>query len=231
MRPVFRVPALAVPLVLLLLHFGGSLAQAEMRVFVADQTAGTVRQYSAAGGDLGVFAGGLSRPSNITADGAGNVYVSETGPINFGPGNIRKFSPAGELLLTIPTEFNPAGLRVASDGTIYVANYLGHAVHHYSATGVDLGVFVSIPAPIPELARADFIAFDASGYLYVTDFPSRAIRRISPAGADLGNFISGIAGLPEGIAFDGDRNLYERQGRRPALRGSGSGCGTATMSA
>ena len=75
MRPIFRThAALAVALAVLLLHFG-SLAHAELRVFVADQAAGTVRQYSAAGDDLGVFVDGLGSPGFITADRTSNIYV------------------------------------------------------------------------------------------------------------------------------------------------------------
>ena len=179
--------ALVAALAVLFLHFG-SLAQAELRVFVAEQGGG-VRQYSASGDDLGVFAGGLSFLGAIAADPAGNIYVSEDLTLS-GPGRISKFSPSGQLLLTLATPFAIAGVRVGNDGTIYVANYFGHAVHHYAPSGLDLGVFVSLPAS----GRADFITFDANGYLYVTDFVSHAIRRISPAGVDLGNFITGIAG-------------------------------------
>jgi DNA-binding beta-propeller fold protein YncE len=168
-------------------------------ILVVEQGGGTIRHYSASGADLGAFASGLSAPSFITADDAGNIYVSE-----FGGNRVVKFSSTGLSLLTITTPFAPGGLQVSGDGTIYVADYFGHAVRRYSALGVDLGLFVSLP----DLLRADFIAFDASGYLYVTDFLSHVIRRISPAGADFGNFIIVNYGLVEGIAFDSTGNLY-----------------------
>jgi hypothetical protein len=79
MRPLFRAPAPCAVVLGALLLLLPTLALAEARVFVADQLAGTVRQFSSSGDDLGVFAGGLSRPSTITADEAGNVYVSEGG--------------------------------------------------------------------------------------------------------------------------------------------------------
>jgi sugar lactone lactonase YvrE len=171
-------------------------------LLVADQTAGTVRQYSAAGADLGVFASGLSQPSWITMDMGGNVYVSE-----YTGGRVDKFSPSGALLLAIPTAFAPGDARVASDGSIYVADYFGGNVYRYSASGAPLGLFV-----VTGLSRADFMAFDASGNLYVTDFLSGVVRRISPTGVDLGNFLSGLpASFPKGvlgIAFDSNGNLY-----------------------
>jgi len=185
--------------VLLVIGFATGQATADSLTFgdllVADQTAGTVHRYSASGADLGVFASGLSSPAWISADGSGNIYVSEY----LGP-RVDKFSPSGASLLTIPTAFNPGDVRVANDGTIYVADYFGGNVYRYSASGAPLGLFVATG-----LSRADFMAFDASGNLYVTDFQSGAVRRISPAGGDLGNFITNGN---EGIAFDTSGNLY-----------------------
>jgi sugar lactone lactonase YvrE len=211
MRPIFRVHAVfAAALALSRLPFG-SLAQAEMRVFVVDEAAGTVRQYSGTGDDLGVFAAGLASPGWITADRAGNIYVVE----NSGPGGccqgwvgtINKFSPTGDLLLTIATPFTAAGVRVGSDGTIYTAAYGGgpdqpdRGIYRYSASGVALGLFA-----LPSGLGGDFIAFDQSGNLYAPNNSTGAIVRISPTGADLGVF----ATLPgaEGIAFDPIGNVY-----------------------
>ena len=75
-------------------------------IFVADQTAGVVREYSLSGEDLGVFASGLASPSWITADKDGNIYVSE-----YTGGRVDKFSPSGALLFTIPTPYPPGGVR------------------------------------------------------------------------------------------------------------------------
>src|SRR5262245_39100920 len=82
---------------------------AEPRMFVVEQLRGTVRQYSLAGVDLGVFASGLDSPAWITADRDSNIYVVG----NSGPGSccqgwtgrIDKFSPTGTPLLRILTPF------------------------------------------------------------------------------------------------------------------------------
>jgi hypothetical protein len=47
-------------------------------VFVVERDSGTVRHYSAGGVDLGVFVSGLDHPGALTADGSGNIYVSES---------------------------------------------------------------------------------------------------------------------------------------------------------
>ena len=166
-------------------------------ILVADPGSGTIHHYSASGVDLGVFAGGLSSPSWITADRIGNVYVSE-----HDGQRISKLSPAGVNLLTITTPYKPGGVQVGTDGTIYVGDYLTGKVYRYSATGADLGLFASTA-----LSLADFMAFDAGGNLYVTDSSREVVGRVSPTGVDLGDFVAGFPGTA-GIAFDADGNLY-----------------------
>lgn len=184
-------------LVMLIAFIGGlspilvpiSAVGAAGQVLVADPGSGSIRLYSADGASLDMFASSLSMPSWITVDAAGNVYVSEHDGLR-----ISKFSPTGTNLLTISTTistatstitYNPGGVQVGADGTIYVADYFGGNVHRYSASGDYLGLFAS-----GALARADFMAFDATGNLYVTDFILGVVRRFAPNGEDLGNFVS-----------------------------------------
>src|SRR5262249_24061726 len=128
-------------------------------ILVADPESGTIRQYSAAGVDRGAFASGLSSPSWITIDQLGNIYVSE----HDGP-RITKFSPAGATLMTIMTPYKPGGISVsAADGTIYVTDYVGGGVYRYSASGTDLGLFVST-----SLSPPDFIPSPSFRHFYLT---------------------------------------------------------------
>src|SRR5262249_27966312 len=115
------------------------IASGEERIFVADQTAGTVHQYSLSGDDLGVFASGLVSPSWITFDSEGNICVSDyTGR------KVTKFSPSGDILLTVNTPVPAGGVRVGSDGTIYIGDYFGDGVLRYSAVGDELAPFVTV---------------------------------------------------------------------------------------
>ena len=165
-------------------------------ILVADPGSGTIHHYSASGSDRGVFAGGLSSPSWITADRIGNIYVSE-----FDGRRISKLSPAGVNLLTITTPYQPGGVQVGTDGTIYVADYVNGTVYRYSAMGTDPTPFSS------SLALPDFMAIDAGGNLYIADSLLEVVRRVSPTGVDLEDFVAGFPGTA-GIAFDADGNLY-----------------------
>lgn len=170
-------------------------------ILVVDENLGVVRHYSASGSDLGLFASGLDAPAWITTDRRGNVYVSE-----YQGKRIDKFSPTGQVLLTITTLYLPGGVAIGSDGSIYVAHYDAGAIHRYSSTGADLGIFATY-SECEIVCGTDFIKFDAAANLYVGDFqPLGRVRLISPVGVDLGNFIA--AEGAEGLAFDATGNLY-----------------------
>jgi hypothetical protein len=82
-------------------------AEVGRRIYVVERDAGTVRQYSAAGDDLGVFASGLDHPGALTADGSGNIYVSESFA-----GRGHKYSPAAVKLLTIVLPYQSSGVTL-----------------------------------------------------------------------------------------------------------------------
>jgi streptogramin lyase len=163
---------------------------------------GSIRHYSASG-TVEMFASGLSAPWAITADQLGNIYVSERDGQR-----VTKFSPSGLNLLTITTGFIPGGVRVGTDGMIYVVDSSGGKINRYSAAGILDPLF----APTTALGSADFMTFDAQGNLYVTGTDSvnvnnEVVRRFSPTGANLGDFVAGFS-APAGIAFDAQGNLY-----------------------
>jgi streptogramin lyase len=176
-------------------------------ILVADLETGTIRRYSASGAEaVPPFASGLSAPWSITTDQLGNIYVSERDGQR-----VTKFSPAGVNLLTITTGFTPGGIRVGTDGTIYVVEHVidplsvGGKINRYSADGAALGSFATA------LLSADFMTFDAQGDLYVTGSDSttnsEVVRRFSPTGAGLGDFVPDFF-APAGLAFDPQGNLY-----------------------
>ena len=100
----------------------------------------TIRKYSPAGADLGVFASaGLNGPVGLAFDKAGNLYAA-----NREGNTIMKFTPDGAGSLFASTGLNsPRGLAFDSAGNLYAANMLSYTVEKFSPTGVDLGVFAS----------------------------------------------------------------------------------------
>jgi len=180
-----------------------AVAAAVGDILVADPGSGTVRHFSASGDYLGVFASGFNSLTMwIAADRMGNVYVSEQDGQR-----ISKLSTTGASL-TIPIPYQPGGVQVGADGTIYVADRLGGTIYHYSAALVFLDQIAST-----QLGQSYFMAFDAGGILYVTDPLLGVVHSISPATGDVGVFVDGFPG-PGGGRIRRSRELVRRQLQR-----------------
>jgi DNA-binding beta-propeller fold protein YncE len=80
---------------------------------------------------------GFVEPSGIEIEADGNILVSD-----IGASNIKRFSPAGELLLTFGEKgfaphqmYKPAGMTVLDDGTIVVVDWGNHRAQLYGHDG------------------------------------------------------------------------------------------------
>lgn len=148
----------------------------------------TIRQFSLAGQDLGLFASGLSGLGGMALDRSGNLYVVSGGAVH-------KFSSTGEDLGV----FASAGLNEPfisafdSAGDLFVSDFGNQTVHEFPSTGQDLGVFASLLG----FGCPAGLAFEPSGNLLVADICSSVIREFSPTGKTLGIFAS--AGLSNPI--------------------------------
>ncbi|MBI2384697.1 MAG: hypothetical protein HYV14_01665 [Elusimicrobia bacterium] len=125
----------------------------------------------------------LGRPVGIALDGAGNIYVAD-------PRGARalKFSPAGQLLMTLPIHSEgeggrgkpgrPEGVAVSPDGScVLVSDQRSSRVIKFDAAGVQTLAFgepgkIKDNKPLPKrlvLRKPAGLALDAGGKLYVAD--------------------------------------------------------------
>jgi tripartite motif-containing protein 71 len=115
---------------------------AQGQVYVADEFNYRVQKFTSAGayvahwGKQGYGRGQLTGPHGIAVDAAGNVYVTDTNALDFIQGDadeilprVLKFAGTGGFLAQWgqygeePGQFGlPAGLAVAKDGAVYVAD-------------------------------------------------------------------------------------------------------------
>ena len=101
----------------------------------------------------------------------------------------------------------PAGVAVAEDGTVYIAEAGGHRVRRIAADGL-LGTVAGTGAAghsgdggaavLAQLNEPSGVVV-RDGMLYIADMVSHVVRRIDGAGV-----ISTIAGAPGGAGFGGD---------------------------
>jgi sugar lactone lactonase YvrE len=182
-------------------------------IYVADTDNHTIRKITPAGvvttlagraADPGSFDGSnalFNSPSDVTVDGAGNVYVADTGN-----NTIRKITPAG-VVSTLAglagsrgsadgsgsaARFSaPEGVAVDSAGNVYVADTNNHTIRKISPAGAvstlaGLAGTSGVNDGVGGGARFQYpsdLAVGGSGNLYVADTDNHTIRKISPAGA------------------------------------------------
>lgn len=203
----------------------GVAVDADGTVYVADTGSHTIRKITPAGvvSTLAGLAGTadsvngsgtaarFSSPGGIAIDGAGNLYVADTGN-----NQVRKITPAG-VVTTLAgwagssgtadgvgdsARFNaPLGIAVDVAGTVYVTDSASHTLRKITAAGV-----VSTLAGAPGLAgsadgsgsSARFsspagIAVDTDLNIYVSDSGNHTLRMVTPAGAV--STLAGQAGI------------------------------------
>ena len=184
---------------------------------------GTVTTVAGSAGQPGALdaAGTLARfnaPYGLALDGSGGVYIADTQnhTIRFMAANGVVSTLAGSAGLSGSTDANgssarfdqPNGLALASNGTLYVADYGNSCLRAIATNGQvsTLAGLAGTPAYVDgtgSAARFNLpvgIALDASGNLWVADTHNHAVRRVTPAGVV--NLIagSGTAGNADGTA-------------------------------
>jgi len=194
-------------------------------VFVADSRNNTIRKVTEAGvvttlsGNPGSYgsgnadgSGGAARfngPWGVAVDGAGNVYVADSGNHT-----IRKITPAGVVTTlaglagwsgkvdgtgTAARFNNPKGVAVDGAGNVFVADYGNDTIRKVSAAGVvttlagTAGVFGTADGTgaAAEFWRPSGVAVDGAGNVFVADYGNDTIRKVTAAGV-----VTTLAGSP-----------------------------------
>jgi len=192
-------------------------------LYVADTGNDTIRQI-ASGWGVTTMAGTASQggssdgqgasarfqgPSGLGVDGAGNVYVADTGN-----STVRKIT-ADDVVSTLAglaavygssdgpgsaADFNlPTGIAVDTSGTVYVADTGNNIIRRIDATGVvttpagTAGQYGSVDGtgPAAQFIGPTGVAVNGSGGVYIADTGNNTIRMMTPAGV-----VTTVAGEP-----------------------------------
>ncbi len=158
--------------------------------------------------------GALSDPGGVAVDGAGNVYVADSGNAR-----VQKFGPDGRFLKAVGAagsgegEFNqPSDLALDAQGNVYVLDTWNHRVQKFDSELNFVSVWgkaaTSLISPgEDEMWGPRSIAVDWDGNVLVVDTGTSRIRKFSPDGKPLAS-AGGQGGgpgefrEPVGIAVD-----------------------------
>jgi DNA-binding beta-propeller fold protein YncE len=200
----------------------GVAVDAGDRVYALTRNAeNPVLVFEADGTFLRTFGAGTfsARTHAITIAPDGTVFC-----VDDGRHTVTKWSPEGELLLTIGTPDQPAerfsgepfnrptDVAIASDGSLYISDGYGNArVHHYTAGGELLHSWGS-----PGIDRGQFmcphnIGIDQDDRLYVADRESHRVQVFDGEGTllDVWHDVHRPCGLtvgPDGLVYIGELN-------------------------
>ncbi len=231
-------------------------------MFVADARNAVIRKIDGAG-MVSTLAGGaelagstdgsagaarFSMPSDVAIDGAGNVYVADSGN-----SVVRKITPGGVVttLAGVAGQYGasdgagaaarfsgPSGIVVDRQGNLFVADTWNQTIRTITPNG-SVSTFAGSAGAWGHTdgagAAAQFsgpgsIAIDGAGTLYVTD-GDNTIRRISAAGVV--STVAGVSGQsgsadgpaasalfngPSGVTVDGGGNLFVMDGYNSTVR-------------
>ncbi len=192
-------------------NYGGIAIDAAGNIYIADDLNQRVRKVSngiittVAGNGTQGFSGdggpainaALNGPSRVTLDGAGNLYIADSG-------NQRVRKVSNGIITTVAGNGNPgfggdggpatsayfnypSGLTFDAAGNLYIADTLNYRIREVSN-----GIITTVagtgtlgfsgdggPATAAELYAPYGVAVDAAGNLYIADASNRRIRKVS----------------------------------------------------
>ena len=149
---------------------------------------------------------GFNHPEGVAVDGAGNVYVTDSGN-----SAVKKIPYSGGSYgtpVTLGSGFvGPFGVAVDGAGNVFFSDGLGYWVKEIPYSDGSYGAPVTLASGF---GRASQIAVDSAGNVYVADSGNSAVAKIPYSGGSYGTPVTLGSGfnLPWGVAVDGAGNVY-----------------------
>ncbi len=171
---------------------------------------GELSAYSASGALLFQITTGISLPSSLAVDSAGNVYVTNYNINANGAGSVAEYSAAGALLQTFTGMTDVQSVAVDSQGDVFVACLDGNIqgggfVEEFSASGALMQVITQ------GIQNPAALTLDSQGNVYIVNIANSGnnnnVEEFSPAGSLLQTFSDGLE-HPINLAVDSYGEVY-----------------------
>ncbi|MFQ5790657.1 MAG: peptidyl-alpha-hydroxyglycine alpha-amidating lyase family protein [Acidobacteriota bacterium] len=174
-------------------------------------------------------------PHGIDVDPDGNVWVTDARGEGGKGHQVHKFSPDGELLMSLgkagvagagPDTFNgPSDVLVAPNGDIFVADGHGadgnNRIVKLSSDGTFIKAWGQTGAEAGEFRDPHALAMDSQGRLFVGDRGNSRIQIFTQDGEHIATWTQ--FGRPSGLYIDGNDILYAADSESNATWGNNPG--------
>ncbi|MEQ1637181.1 MAG: hypothetical protein ABL903_10845 [Methylococcales bacterium] len=201
---------------------------ADGSLWVADSGNGRTQHLSLDGGFLGQFSVQglyfLGSPNNLALAPDDSIWVEATSiptscckdsyihHLNSDGSAITKYFFSG-WSRTFGPSYEPNGMTVNTDGSLWLADTGNDRVQHYKPDGTLIGQFGSQGKNSGQFSAPNDIAFTADGSLWIADSGNGRLQHLSAGGdslGQLGNYGNGAQQFadPSGIALAKDNSLW-----------------------
>jgi DNA-binding beta-propeller fold protein YncE len=180
-----------------------------------------IQKFDAGGKLIRAFGGNMfNQPHGFYVDGEGNVWVADERAKNGKGAVVVKFSPQGQVLMTLgkagmpgnaPGYLDgPSGVVVAPNGDIYVADGHGGTTNDRIVKFAKDGKFITAwgkhGKAAGEFDTPHGIALDSAGRVYVADRANNRIQIFDPDGKFVAEWKQ--FGRPSDVAIDKNDMIY-----------------------
>ncbi|MGA3265934.1 MAG: BACON domain-containing carbohydrate-binding protein [Verrucomicrobiota bacterium] len=143
---------------------------------------------------------GLSLPSGVAVDGAGNVYIADDA--NHA---VKEWILTNNTVTTLVSTglTHPSGVAVDSMRNVYIADSSNNAIYKWVAASSNLTALVSTGLNSPS-----GVAVDGAGDVYIADTTNNAVKEWAAASDTVSPLVSSGLNHPSGVAVDAAGNVY-----------------------
>lgn len=158
------------------------------------------------GSQIQIGGGSFAAPSSVAVDGAGNMYVADSGN-NRVVAMVPSGTGYGAASTVLSGLSGPAGVAADWNGNVYVADTGNSRVVMLPVAQEGFGAAVTIGTG---LSNPMGVAVDSAGNVYVADTGNNRVVELPRMGSGFGSLVVLGTGFnrPAGVAVDSARSLY-----------------------